>query len=512
MSIGPAGHEPAETVSTTIGPLVSVPAGWYTDPHDSSFVRYWDGTRWTDHVQPVQPQQPAQLPDAPQVAAEAPEQFQQRQDRDQGRAGGSRKVGFFGAKKTAETALADVERLQRILDERGLLEFDQIEASRDELRRTVENERRDWASESQRLEDQLRALRSELAQAERQLVTARAAAALQDVGVFDFEHPAEHSAHLAARLDSVRAQYKEMARAKQAIHATSNFTFNNSTAQGLKFVNQMSTIMLRAYNAEAENCVKTVKAGNLATATSRLTKAKEQVERQGTMINLRVDESYHHLRIQEMVLAAEHLQVLAAEKEMERARREELREQKKAEAELAAAREKLAKERAMHQATLDALLANGDLEGAERMRAKIAEDELALADVERRAANIRAGYVYVISNIGAFGENMVKIGMTRRLEPMDRVNELGDASVPFRFDVHALFYSDDALATEAMLHRTFAAERVNKVNFRREFFRVTPHQVLEVLKEHHVELVEFTELPTAEEFRLSTPDADALPV
>lgn len=91
----------------------------------------------------------------------------------------------------------------------------------------------------------------------------------------------------------------------------------------------------------------------------------------------------------------------------------------------------------MHRTTLDALIANGDLEGAERMRAKIARDELALADVERRAANIRAGYVYVISNIGAFGENMVKIGMTRRLEPMDRVNELGDASVLFRFDVHA---------------------------------------------------------------------------
>jgi hypothetical protein len=491
---------------------VSVPAGWYTDPQDSAFVRYWDGMRWTDHVQAAQPAQPAPVQSAPQMPAQAQQQFQQAPELNQGRAGGARKVGFFGAKKTAETALADVERLQRILDERGLLEFDQIEASRDELRLTVENERREWASEDQQLQSQLHALRSELAEAEGQLVTARASAALQEVGVFDFDHPAEHSAHLAARLDSLRAQYKEMARAKQAIHATSNFTFNNSAKQGMKFVNQMSTIMLRAYNAEAENCVKTVKAGNLATATARLTKAKEQIERQGTMINLRVDETYHHLRIQEMVLAAEHLQVLAAEKELERARREELREQKKAEAELAAARQKLAKERAMHQATLDALIANGDLEGAERMRAKIVEDELALADVERRAANIRAGYVYVISNIGAFGENMVKIGMTRRLEPMDRVNELGDASVPFRFDVHALFYSDDALATEAMLHRTFAEQRVNRVNLRREFFRVTPHQVLEVLKEHHVELVEFTELPTAEEFRLSTPEAEALPV
>jgi hypothetical protein len=495
---------------------VSVPAGWYNDPQDPALVRYWDGVQWTAHIQPIQPQpvppQPTQPPHAPQVSAQLQQHSEQTQNVESGRRGAARKVGFFGAKKTAETALADVERLQRILDERGLLEFDQIEASRDELRRIAENERQEWASESQRMQGELQSVRAELAQAEGQLVSTRASAALQEVGVFDFEHPAEHSAHLAARLDALRAQYKEMARAKQAIHATSNFTFNNSTKQGEKFVNQMSTIMLRAYNAEAENCVKTVKAGNLATATSRLTKAREQIERQGTMINLRIDEQYHHLRIEEMVLAAEHLQAVAAEKEMERARREDLREQKKAEAELAAARQKLAKERAMHQATLDALIANGDLEGAERMRAKIAEDELALADVERRAANIRAGYVYVISNIGAFGENMVKIGMTRRLEPMDRVNELGDASVPFRFDVHALFYSDDAVATEAMLHRTFAQQRVNKVNLRREFFRVTPHEVLEVLKEHHVELVEFTELPAAEEFRLSSPEAEALPV
>ncbi|WOH20569.1 DUF4041 domain-containing protein [Paenarthrobacter sp. GOM3] len=491
---------------------MSVPAGWYTDPHEASLVRYWDGLRWTNHVQPAQPQQPVQtqttVPQVPAPVHQAPQQSSVEQSG----SGVGRKVGFFGARKTAESALADVDRLQRILDERGLLEFDEIEANRDELRRTAEKERQDWAAESQHLQNQLYALRTELAEAEGQLVAARASAVLQEVGLFDFEHPAEHSAQLAAKLDSVRARYKEMAGAKEAIHATSNFTFNNSARQGMKFVNQMSTIMLRAYNAEAENCVKTVKAGNLATATARLTKAKEQIERQGTMINLRVDETYHHLRIQEMNLAAEHLQVLAAEKEMERARREELREQKKAEAEIAAAREKLAKERAMHQATLDALIANGDLEGAERMRAKIVEDELALADVERRAANIRAGYVYVISNIGAFGENMVKIGMTRRLEPMDRVNELGDASVPFRFDVHALFYSDDAVATEGMLHRTFAEQRVNKVNLRREFFRVTPHQVLEVLKEQQVELVEFTEEPTAEEFRLSTPEVESLPV
>jgi len=481
----------------TIGFIVSVFAGWYPDPQNPAFVRWWDGTRWTEFAQPAQP---AAAP-VPQEQAQAPAQQIQPQTAEARTP--ARKVGFFGAKKTAETALADVERMQRILDERGLLVFDEIEAERDALRFTAEKERQGWAVESQQLQSNLHALHAELAQTEAQLVSARSAAVLQEFGIYDFEHPAEHSAHLAATLESVRSQYKEMARSQKAIHAAANFTFNNSTRQGEKFVNQMSTIMLRAYNAEAENCVKTVRAGSLTTAAARLAKAKEQIERQGTMISLRVDEQYHRLRIKELTLAAEHMQALAAEKEMERGRREELREQKRAEAELAAAREKLVKERAMHQTTLEALIANGDTEGAERMRARIADDELALADVERRAPNVRAGHGYDISNIGAFGEHMVKIGMTRRLEPMDRVNELGDASVPFRFDVHALFYADDAVAIENMLHRHFAQQRVNKVNLRREFFRVTPHEVLDVLKEHRVELVEFTETPAAEEFRLS---------
>lgn len=160
---------------------MSVPAGWYTDPQEASLVRYWDGLRWTDHVQPAQPQQPVQpqtaVPQVPVPVQQAPQQPSVEQPG----SGVGRKVGFFGARKTAESALADVERLQRILDERGLLEFDQIEANRDELRRTAEKERQDWAAESQRLHNQLYALRTELAEAEGQLVAARASAVLQEV-------------------------------------------------------------------------------------------------------------------------------------------------------------------------------------------------------------------------------------------------------------------------------------------------------------------------------------------
>jgi hypothetical protein len=127
----------------------------------------------------------------------------------------------------------------------------------------------------------------------------------------------------------------------------------------------------------------------------------------------------------------------------------------------------------------------------------------AIADNDYRAANIRAGYVYVISNEGAFGKNMVKIGLTRRLEPLDRVRELGDASVPFPFDVHALYFSEDAVTLETELHHAFAEKRVNQVNERREFFFATPHEVRLVLADKVGNLLEFTEEPEATQFRQS---------
>jgi hypothetical protein len=344
---------------------------------------------------------------------------------------------------------------------------------------------------------------AELAQAQAEIVDVRAAAGIQELGVYDYEHPAEDSSRLATELESVRAEVKDMVRMKTAASASSGFTFNNSAAKGRKFVSDMSKILLRAYNAEAENCIKTVRAGNLAVAQSRLSKAADQIARQGSMIELRINPRFHALRLREIELANRHLAAVQREKELERERRAELREQKKAEQELLRERERLLKEQGHYQATLAALQANGDLAGAERMRAQLADVQRAMEDVEYRTANIRAGYVYVISNRGSFGDHVVKIGMTRRLEPMDRVRELGDASVPFRFDVHALFFAHDAVSIEAMLHRRFAAERVNQVNLRREYFYTTPDAVLEVLHEENVEIVEYRVDADAEEFTQS---------
>lgn len=132
-----------------------------------------------------------------------------------------------------------------------------------------------------------------------------------------------------------------------------------------------------------------------------------------------------------------------------------------------------------------------------------------LQGLHDREANIRAGYVYVISNGGAFGPNMVKIGMTRRLNPDERVLELGDASVPFRYDTHIMFFSHDAVTLENSLHRALSDRRVNRINLRREFFHASPAEVHELLKKQAGEILEYVIDPEALEYRQSNGQSPA---
>ena len=118
------------------------------------------------------------------------------------------------------------------------------------------------------------------------------------------------------------------------------------------------------------------------------------------------------------------------------------------------------------------------------------------------AQQTRRGHVYVISNIGSFGEDVYKIGMTRRLDPLDRVRELGDASVPFPFDVHAIIFSEDAPTLESTLHKAFEAKRVNQVNLRKEFFNVSIDEIEAVVHKNNA-TIEFTKVAEARDYRES---------
>lgn len=323
---------------------------------------------------------------------------------------------------------------------------------------------------------------------------------LQEVGIYRYHHPLENSEEFKGQLAEIEEGIKECVKRGKAVLASDLFTFNNSLAKGRKMTSDFSKLMLRAYNSEADSCVRSLRAGNVITAKRRLEASVTAIAKLGAMMEMRINPEYHQLRLTELELTADFLMKVQQEKEAAREERERLREERKAEMELAAERERLDKERSHLANAIESLRTSGDEAGAAELAARLGEVDDAIAQNDYRAANIRAGYVYVISNAGALGPNMVKIGMTRRLEPMDRVRELGDASVPFPFDVHAMLFSEDAVTLESELHSAFAELRVNRVNERREFFFATPADVHRVLSQKVGNLLEFTLKPEATQY------------
>jgi len=321
---------------------------------------------------------------------------------------------------------------------------------------------------------------------------------LQDVGIYRYHHPLENALAYRERLDDLAARIAEMIKAGAAIEKSNMFTFDGSLAKGRAMTNDLAKLMLRAYNAEAENVVRSLRAGNTVTAIKRLDAARTAIVKLGKMMEMHIGDAFHALRIEEIELTADFLMKKEEEREAARAERERLREERKVELELAAARERLEKERSHIVTVIEKVRADGSSDpGLER---KLADIDSAIAQNDYRAANIRAGYVYVISNRGAFGGHVVKIGLTRRLEPLERIYELGDASVPFRYDVHAIFFSEDAVRLENELHECFSSRRVNWVNNRKEFFFASPAEVRTVLSEKLGNLLEFAEHAESTEY------------
>lgn len=321
---------------------------------------------------------------------------------------------------------------------------------------------------------------------------------LQEAGIYRYHHPLENAVAYRERLNAIGERVAEFIKTGCAIHASTTFAFEGSLAKGHALSSDLGKLMLRAYNAEAENVIRTLRSGNALAAVKRLTSAKDGIARLGKLMEMRISDQYHALRVEEIELTSDYLAKKEEERELARAERERLREERKVELELAAAREKLDKERSHILAVIDKVRATGEVDA--ELQKKLEEIDSAIAMNDFRAANIRAGYVYVISNRGAFGGHVVKIGLTRRLDPLERVAELGDASVPFKFDVHAIFFSEDAVGLEGELHTHFAKCRVNWANDRKEFFFASPSEVREVLSAKLGNLLEFVERAESPEY------------
>ncbi|MEE1283494.1 MAG: DUF4041 domain-containing protein [Acutalibacteraceae bacterium] len=312
-------------------------------------------------------------------------------------------------------------------------------------------------------------------------------------------------------LDQVREQQKYMIKSQTAVTGLQTWQVNGNAAQGKKMVSDMQKLLLRAFNTECDELVAKVKYSNLEASVKRIQTSCDAISKLGQIMQISISPAYMNLKIQEIYIAFEYAQAKQKDKEEQKELRARMREEAKLQKELEAERQKLIKEQTHYAnmiAKLKMQLATDPNNTAAQAKlaeyeVQYAETEKGIADVDYRVANQKAGYVYVISNIGSFGEGVYKIGMTRRLDPTERVDELGDASVPFNFDIHALIFSEDAPALEAALHKAFESKKLNLVNHRREFFNVTLDEIKAEVKKNHDKTVEFIDIAEAEQFRVS---------
>jgi hypothetical protein len=312
--------------------------------------------------------------------------------------------------------------------------------------------------------------------------------------------------HLAAgnSLKIARDQSKRMSLAGET--ATCDYAEANRRATAIRFITG-------AFNGFVDAILSRVSCDNFGTLEQEIRDAFSLVNLNGEAFrNARILPAYLDSRIDELKWAVVTQELRRKEREEQRRIQEQIREEEKARRDYERAVQEAAREeanirKAMEQARQEADAASE--EEREKLSQQLADLELRLQEAEAKnqralsmAQQTRAGNVYIISNIGSFGEGVLKIGMTRRLDPLDRVKELGDASVPFEFDVHAIIHSQDAPSLEKMLHQKFDDYRLNKVNYRKEFFRVPIELIREIVCEQQLEAT-FTMVAAAREYRES---------
>ena len=326
---------------------------------------------------------------------------------------------------------------------------------------------------------------------------------LQSYGLYETDDPSQDSVHLGFQIKEVQREYKALVKEKVAVTGTKNWTVSGSATKGRKIVRDTQNLMLRAFNNEVENVIRMLRPGRLEAAEKRVIKAADSIARNGTLMEVAITPEYVLLRIQEIRLTHEYRVMVQIEKELRKEHNEMLREEAKARRELEAAKAKQVKEIAHRQKLYDQMVANGDMVAAETAMVELQEAKAAYDNVESTLANTRAGYVYVASNKGSLGHDVIKIGMTRRVNPEDRIKELSNASVPFNFVQHTMIWSEDAVGLERELHRHFNDRRVNKINMRREYFYATPAEVREALEQYDVMVLDYQDEVVSEEYEAS---------
>lgn len=345
-----------------------------------------------------------------------------------------------------------------------------------------------------------------------QLVNVSDEVMYEDYGLYKPRYDFANSSAYKGKLSEVRSNQKEMIRDGEAGTIFNPMLLDNSKAKGRSMQKKNIKQLVRSFNGECEAAINKVTKSNIEMIEKRITRSFEQLNKLNEPNGVRLTANYLDSKLDEAHIALEYALKKEQEKELLREQRQREKEERQAQKEYAQERAKYEKDETHFQQAKDLLqdkINNSKSEvEIESLKRKLADLQDKLSDIQTkkaklsdRAENPTAGYVYIISNIGSFGQNVYKIGVTRRLDPMDRINELSSASVPFKFDVHALIFTDDAYKLETELHEYFDKRRVNKVNKRKEFFRLNIDEIKEVLSKHKELTFDFHEIPDAPEYR-----------
>lgn len=332
-----------------------------------------------------------------------------------------------------------------------------------------------------------------------------------ELGIYEPIFDLETSEKYKEKITQIIAKQKQLIKGGSACLCKTEWVVGNSRKQGEIMTRRYINLTLRAFNGECDALISKVRWNNVKRFEERIKKAFNAINKLGQSNNTFITDEYLKLKLDELHLVYELAHKKYQEKEEARAIREEQREEEKAQREFEKARKEAEMEERRFQKALE--LAKKDLglvsgEKLKELNSQITQLEQNLKEAHEakeraisRAQETKSGHVYIISNLGSFGEDVYKIGMTRRLEPLDRVKELGDASVPFTFDLHAMIFSENAPELENLLHKEFDDRRINKVNYRKEYFRVSLDEIEQVIIDKYDKEVDFIKVIEAQQFR-----------
>jgi hypothetical protein len=410
-----------------------------------------------------------------------------------------------------KTILAESERMELYEVKQ---EIARLQDQKAQARLDLDREMEGCIKEKRACEDQVKAYQQEIQAKRQELVELDEEILLQSFGFYKPRYELQDSNAYKLSLEKIRDRQADMVKGGRAATCANSWTVNNSQAEGQRMIRDYTKLILRSFNNECDASIVAVKFNNIESIEKKIRKAFDTLNSLGARMQIAITQAYLQLKLEELYLCYEYQVKKQAEKEEQKRIREEMREQAKLMKEIEEAKARIEKEekhfsKALETVTAQLAKAQTDAERAalEQEKAKIeqqlVEAEKTKADIQNREQSTRAGYVYIISNLGSFGEGVYKIGVTRRLDPQERIDELGDSSVPFDFDIHALIFSEDAPALETALHRAFDKRKLNMINQRREFFRVSLDEIERVVRTNFNKPVEITKLAEAAEYRQS---------